>query len=549
MLLVLGVIGSVAAVAAVGLWFQAAVSGKAERGTQESHTIKIAPWGPDQTALEAVKAGATRHPAVQRYLKGARYRLLHLEYLEAGSKTQPSEPPARYRITFFDYSENRAILAEGAFNSSDLRVWQSPEQPNPSPEEFDAAVEIVAKDPVCGPGIRNKTTETYAPMPPLIAGGSSKGRTERTLSVGLMSKDRSNEIVGVNMIRQTVVRYPAGSPNTSDANALFCGYPSAGQSTTPRGTAGQWEVVISRGPEEIWRFLVIRPSASSGNNASGIEMRDVRFRNKLVLTRANAPILNVQYERNACGPFRDWSWQEGMFSANGSDVAPGIRVCTDEPQTILDSGSDFGNFRGVAIYDREDVTLVSELNAGWYRYISKWGFHDDGRIEPRFGFGAVINSCVCRAHTHHVYWRFDFDIATASPNTIYETGLGPTFSHDVEATRLRLYGPRQTWIISNPESGESCTLIPGLLDGNADKYSPYDLYLLKNHFPAEIDDSGQGSGTNSHLTPYVNGELIAKDDVVIWYAAHWRHDRFEGNSVTHIEGAFTVGPTLVLNGY
>ena len=54
----------------------------------------------------------------------------------------------------------------------------------------------------------------------------------------------------------------------------------------------------------------------------------MRYQGKMVLSRANAPILNVQYERNACGPFRDWSWQEGMFDAPGTDVAPGIRMCT-----------------------------------------------------------------------------------------------------------------------------------------------------------------------------------------------------------------------------
>ena len=65
-------------------------------------------------------------------------------------------------------------------------------------------------------------------------------------------------------------------------------------------------MTISRGPELIWDFLVIRPSASSGNNKSGIELRNVNFRGKSVLSRANAPIINVQYYRNVWGPYRDW---------------------------------------------------------------------------------------------------------------------------------------------------------------------------------------------------------------------------------------------------
>ena len=43
-----------------------------------------------------------------------------------------------------------------------------------------------------------------------------------------------------------------------------------------------------------------------------------------------------------------------------------------------------GNFRGAAIYiDGTDVVIVSELSAGWYRYISQWRLGADGTISPR----------------------------------------------------------------------------------------------------------------------------------------------------------------------
>src|SRR5258705_12121300 len=225
-------------------------------------------------------------------------------------------------------------------------------------------------------------------MQPLVDIDLPAGKVERTLTVGLMPKDgkAGNEVVGVNMIRESVLRYEGGAPPTSLAVELNCGVPSAGQVTTGHGVAGQYQVTIMRGAEVIWEFLVIRPSASSGNNASGIELQNVKFRGKMVLARANVPVLNVQYYRRPCGPYRDWAYSEGFFGANGTDVAPGVRMCTDEPQTVLDNGTDTGNFRGVAIYDREEVTLVSELEAGWYRYITKWTFDDEGIISPRFGF-------------------------------------------------------------------------------------------------------------------------------------------------------------------
>ena len=40
-----------------------------------------------------------------------------------------------------------------------------------------------------------------------------------------------------------------------------------------------------------------------------------------------------------------------MFVANGTDVPDtngGFRMCSEEPETVLDNGTDTGNFRGVA---------------------------------------------------------------------------------------------------------------------------------------------------------------------------------------------------------
>ena len=66
----------------------------------------------------------------------------------------------------------------------------------------------------------------------------------------------------------------------------------------------------------------------------------------------------------------------------------------------------------------EDVVLVSEMQAGWYRYMSEWRLRSDGTIRPRFGFSAIDNPCTCNEHIHHVYWRFDFDIRTAWNNVV-----------------------------------------------------------------------------------------------------------------------------------
>ena len=55
---------------------------------------------------------------------------------------------------------------------------------------------------------------------------------------------------------------------------------------------------------------------------------------KRVLRRANVPILNVRYDGDACGPYRDWQYEEGMIQATGADVAPGFRLCPTPATTI-----------------------------------------------------------------------------------------------------------------------------------------------------------------------------------------------------------------------
>jgi hypothetical protein len=72
-----------------------------------------------------------------------------------------------------------------------------------------------------------------------------------------------------------------------------------------------------------------------------------------------------------------------MIEADGDDVIPGFQLCATPAKTVLDSGSDQGNFLGVAVYvDVIEVVLVSEMEAGWYRYISEWRLHPNGTIKP-----------------------------------------------------------------------------------------------------------------------------------------------------------------------
>jgi hypothetical protein len=523
--------------------------------------IQIEGFGPGPEATDEVSEAVLDHPSVREQLGEARHRLLTVRFLQPAVEEKPDEPmpPDRYRATIYDYTNNRVVLATGSLEDiqGSMELSEAGYQPLPTNEEFDEAVEVLLEDEELGPAIREERLVPYRPMPPLVEDELPDGRLERTLAVGLLPRESGarHEIVGANMIHRTVTRFPDGAPEMSLAAADPCGLPNANQAPTPRGFAGQFQVTIPAADgSPLWSFLVIRPSASSGTNASGVELQNVRYRGKLVLFQAHAPILNVQYLNNACGPFRDWLYEESWIQADGTNLAPWFRRSQTPAQTILESGSDSGNFRGVAIYRvGQETVLVSELQAGWYRYVSRWRFHDDGTIRPRFGFAAVRDSCVCNVHHHHVYWRFDFDIGTDVNNEVREFNDPPIsppnnwHTFQFESRRLRRRDLNRRWQVRNRQTGDAYDLIPGPDDGTANAFAPRDFWVLRFN-QGEIDDGRSAAPSQAgqpqdnapaNLGPFVNGQSVLNQDVVVWYAAHFTHDLHENGDTGHI-----VGPVL-----
>ncbi|MCC3772828.1 hypothetical protein K6I34_006743, partial [Streptomyces sp. UNOC14_S4] len=316
--------------------------------------------------------------------------------------------------------------------------------------------------------------------------------------------------------------------------------PASDNCPDPSGGPQAVRVRVRRGATELWDLVVNRPRTSSGVNGSGVELRFVDYQGSRVLYQGHVPILNVKYAGDRCGPFRDWANEEVCFNATGTDPAgPGYRLCTSAPRTILDTGTDRGNFRGVAFFhDGSALRIVSELAAGWYRYITEWQLGDDGTIRPRFGFAAVTNPCTCLAHTHHAYWRLDLDAGVASPNRVDEFDDGTGWTPIRRETRRRRDAARhRQWRVVNPATGHGYSLVPGANDGTADAYGVGDLWVLRFR-AGEIDD-GVRLDTRADIDAFVNGESVDGQDVVLWYAAHFLHDKAGPPPPSHI-----VGPEL-----
>ena len=219
---------------------------------------------------------------VKKYLGKSRYRILGADFFAVDEKEKKSlKCQSTFsdfnRITVYDYTRNCCVFVRvTSWKPIKVEISQSSFQPEPNDEEFNEAVAILTKKykPVYA-GIKEGSVRIYRPMPPTIDTALPTGEIQRTIAVGIKSRARNirNEIVGVNMHLRDIIHFENGSPDNASALDEACGLPDANQATTNKGTAGQSWITVTQGGKEIWKFLVIRPSASSGTKGSGIELK------------------------------------------------------------------------------------------------------------------------------------------------------------------------------------------------------------------------------------------------------------------------------------
>lgn len=501
--------------------------------------VSLQPVGMDEKTANRFLELMMERPEVRSRLEGSRYRVLRSEF--RGSSWVDVE--------VYDYTRDRLIMVSGDPNGrSTLKIQESADQPPPTQDEIDEAISVIKADSYFGSKQKDWRPSPAMPGVVSIDGiGISRGlgRHQRLITIGLMPNGSrfQHEIVGVDLTKGSVIRFPAGAPPTSIAAPGLCAPVSAHQATSNRYLPGQTVLTVKRGDTVVWKMDVLRPSASSGARGSGIDLRNIEYLGKKVLSQLHVPILNVRYAQDICGPFRDWQFMEGAFNARGQSIADGFLMADSKPMTILDDGNDTGNFRGVAVFtEGNETVLTSEMESGWYRYKNEYRFGEDGTIRPSWGFGAVQASCVCNAHQHHGFWRMDFELGDGKHNQVqYFDGREwkivnreSKFFHD---------SPKKLWRIVDVESGRGYEITPGQQDGTAlnDFYSSGDIWTLKFN-DNEFDDHGTDQNSQTLIDSFLNGETITQSDVVLWYGGHriHSHDGFKANDLNNP----LIGPVL-----
>jgi hypothetical protein len=519
----------------------------AKRKTSSDGPISDAEMAIVRTA--ALKAGKGRSEA-------------DLELLEARPMSELPLPQDRnslnvWILEVYDHAAQHLVTVR--YNRRKRKVLDaaiSRRQPRPTLREIRAAREIVAADATA----RGERVKMAAAMPPTSIAEPLNHKSPRLINIAVTTLDEKlrqrKEIVGVNIRDSTIHHYESGNPQgTRAAGRAGCDAPPSSDTEPVTNTPGDRIITIHRNGLEIWRALIVRPAASSGTNGSGIELRDVKFGGDLVLERAHVPILNVKYDADLCGPYRDWQNWETPFEAFGVDVSPGFRQCTTEPRTIMESGVDQGNFTGVAIFEDESgVHLVSEMMAGWYRYVSRWTFTDNGILKCRFGFAAVNDTCVCNRHHHHAYWRFQFNMKNMESHfvTRVENAGGNENIHPVmfETTLSRDKNPPDQIQIQPGDLSINCRIRHGADDGSAIKmpdwpYGRGDAWVLR-HRDIELDDGSIATGPpyEAGLDRFLDNEALSGHRVAVWYAGHFTHDLSEMDAARH---GHMVGPDLIFS--
>ncbi len=255
----------------------------------------------------------------------------------------------------------------------------------------------------------------------------------------------------------------------------------------------------------IWEFdYHLRGSAHD----EGIAIEQAYYRGEKVFWKASMPMARVRYDGNTCGPYDD--------PVNYGTAERTNRSGSDKVATYSFHTGGMGAISVEAFY-----------RIGNYRIVDRWTFYEDGQIYPRIWSGGL--QCPTD-HTHHAYWRMDFDIGGLADEMVFEynsttgnNGWGRGWTaFQQEQSRVKRPASNRSWAVMDRESGMGYHILPNPNSSPETPFAPNTLWAAR-YDHTETDHGRVRHRHSSDLAQYLDGEDIVAEDDLVWYCGHLDH--------------------------
>ena len=163
---------------------------RSSKRAEKSLEIKVIPWGPTQVEVEAAQKRVGKVQPFRMLLRGVNYRMMSFEYIENNNGAIPT----RYRVVFYDYTNDKTFVAEGDFaGKEEIKVLEASFDPGASPEELEAATAMIKESAPFADSYKAGKIRIDGAMPP-----TTYVNGERLVNMTITPlTGEVNEIVGI----------------------------------------------------------------------------------------------------------------------------------------------------------------------------------------------------------------------------------------------------------------------------------------------------------------------------------------------------------------
>ena len=269
----------------------------------------------------------------------------------------------------------------------------------------------------------------------------------------------------------------------------------------------------------------------SVSDSEGLSLLNGSYRGIPIIGKFSLPVIRVKYLVD--GGWHDWRRPFGLgagpyhdqirWHLGGDHGLQRISGRGNNEYVLLNQSTIDGiRWLEIAVYAR----------IGPYHIYQAWYLSEQGHVLPRiFSKGLTINM----DHSHHPYWRLDFDIDGPEHNRVWVRDNGQWSFYPKEANDVKNSKTERVWYVQNQETKHGAWILPGKDDGVPDNFSRIDIGVRLYHeseesFPWPFGVGGLG---------FLDNESVDDSDVVFWYISHMFHRASEGGDAWH-----STGPTI-----